>query len=56
MNMKSKVRKVTPRDRAKIKEAQKGLDAILEEVKPFIKKRPTLYPSTSGQWKVLSYE
>lgn len=54
--MKSKVRKVTPKAKAKIKEAQKGFDTILEEVKPFIKKRPILYPSTSGHWKVLSYE
>ncbi len=56
MNMKSKVRKITPRDRAKIKEAQKDFEATLEEIEPFIKKRPTLHPSTSGQWKVLSYE
>lgn len=54
--MKNKVRKITLKDRVKIKEAQKDFNIILEEVKPFIKKRPTLHPSTSGHWKVLSYE
>jgi hypothetical protein len=45
-----------PKDTARIVKAQKEFDAILEEIKPFIKKRRPLNTSTTGQWKVVSFE
>ncbi len=54
--METKVRKVTPKRVAEIKKAQKDFNRIIEEVKPFIKKRQKPYESTAGQWKVVSYE
>ena len=46
----------TPKDTARIVKAQKEFSAILEEIKPFIKKRRPLNISTTGQWKVVSFE
>ena len=55
-SMRSNVRRITPKGAAKIRKAQKDFSTIFEEVKPFIKKRRTLNISTTGQWKVVSFE
>lgn len=44
------------KDAARIVKAQKEFSTILEEVKPFIKKRRLLSVSTTGRWKVVSFE
>jgi hypothetical protein len=40
----------------RISRAKKNYETMMQEIKPFIKKRPVSYPSTMGQWKTLSYD
>ena len=54
--METKIARLTPRRKERMVKAQKDLDTILEEVKPYIKKRSILYLSTTGLWKVLNHE
>ncbi len=46
--------KVPPKKRDKIKEAEMDYRKMLEEIKPFIKKREIKRYSTAGQWKASS--
>ena len=40
----------------KIRNAEKNYHKLLEEIKPFIKKRERKEYSTTGKWKVFDYE
>ena len=48
--------KLPTRNIKRFKEAEASYDAIMAEIKPFIRKRKISQYSTAGKWKVLSYE
>lgn len=40
----------------KLKKAERNLNKILEEIKPFIKERKIKYCSTNGKWEAITNE
>ncbi len=54
INTKTKLKKTVGYKR--IAKSKKNYETIMQEIQPFIKKRPISYPSTMGQWKTLSYD
>lgn len=52
----TKIDKLSPVKRKGIKEAEKDYRKMLEEIKPFIRKRVIKQYSTAGQWKVSSFD
>ena len=52
----TKTAKTSYRGRAKIKKAEASYRKLMEEVKPFIRKRKISQYSTAGKWKVTSSE
>lgn len=50
------ISKISFQERKKIEEAKKDYQRMLEEIKPFIKERKIKQYSTTGEWKISSYE
>lgn len=50
----AKQKRVT--NKVRLAKAKIAYENIMQEIQPFIKKRPISYPSTAGQWKTLSLE
>lgn len=53
---KIEVSKLSSQEKKKIEEAEKNYQKMWEEIKPFIKKRTIKRYSTTGEWKISSYE
>ena len=52
----NKINKISRKKKGEIEKAKKNYRRILEEIKPFIKKKKIKEYSTAGKWKVFSYE
>jgi len=50
------ISKLPHQEKRKIEEAEKSYRKMWEEIKPFIKERKLKQYSTTGQWKISSYE
>jgi len=53
---KMKIIKFSLKEKKKIEDAEKSYSKIWEEIKPFIKKRKIKQYSTTGEWKMSSFE
>lgn len=54
--IKMKVDKLSLHGKKRFEEAKKSYQKMWEEIKPFIKKRKIKQYSTTGEWKISSYE
>ncbi len=53
---KMEISKLSSQKKKKIEEAKKNYQKMWEEIKPFIKERKIKQYSTTGEWKISSYE
>jgi len=53
---KMEISKLSPKEKNNIEEAEKNYRKMWEEIKPFIKERKIKQYSTTGEWKISSYE
>lgn len=56
MMKKKKISKLSPHEKKRIEEAEKSYQKMWKEIKPFIKERKIKQYSTTGEWKISSYE
>lgn len=56
MMKKMEISKLSPKEKNNIEEAEKNYRKMWEEIKPFIKERKIKQYSTTGEWKISSYE
>lgn len=53
---KMEISKLSSQEKKKIEEAKKNYQKMWEEMKPFIKERKIKQYSTTGEWRISSYE
>ena len=56
MMKKMGISKLSSQEKKRIEEAEKSYRKMWEEIKPFIKERKIKQYSTTGEWKISSYE
>jgi len=56
MMEKMEISKLSSIEKKKIDEAKKNYQKMWEKIKPFIKERKFKQYSTTGEWKISSYE
>lgn len=56
MMKKMEISKLSSQEKKNIEEAEKNYRKMWEEIKPFIKERKIKQYSTTGEWKISSYE